>query len=115
MVRRGHPLESNTQSGQMPKNYQVVVELEVMAKTPEQAATIARDIMLNPDSDFRADVHKIVYVEDADDWMPDHDEGWQMSFGGVYYEHFPNGLTRVTRKYSVTPTMSIAWRRNTDG
>jgi hypothetical protein len=36
MVRRGHPLESNTQSGQMPKNYQVVVELEVMAETPEQ-------------------------------------------------------------------------------
>ena len=67
MVRRGHPLESNTQSGQMPKNYQVVVELEVMAETPEQAATVARDIMLNPDFDFRADVHKMVYVEDADD------------------------------------------------
>jgi hypothetical protein len=95
----------------MPKNYQVVLELEVMAKTPEQAATIARDIMLDPDSEFAVDVHKIVYVADADDWMPDTDHGWQERFGGIFHEHFPGGLVRITRKYSVTPTQSIGWER----
>lgn len=108
-MRRGHPLESNTQSGSMPKNYEVVVKLEVMAKTPEQAATIARDIMLDSDFEFPVDVHKIVYVEDADDWMPDHDEGVQVRFGGIYHEHFPGGLTRITRKYSVTPLDVVLW------
>jgi hypothetical protein len=106
-----HPLESNTPSSEMPKNYEVVVKLEVMAKTPEQAATIARDIMLDPDSEFHADVHKIIFCEEAWDSFPDHSRGWQVSFGGTYHEWQPNGMVRVTRKYSVTPLESIRSRR----
>jgi hypothetical protein len=114
-----HPSESNTQSGSMPKNYQVVLELEVMAKTPDQAATIARDIMLDPDSEFAVDVHKIVWCEEAWDSFPDHDTGTQCRFGGIYHEHFPNNpgdppgalRVRVTRKYSVRPTDSVGWKK----
>ena len=68
-MRRGHPLNQTLSPARCQRTMRLSSNSEVMAKTPEQAATIARDIMLDPDSEFPVDVHKIVYVEDADDWM----------------------------------------------
>jgi hypothetical protein len=69
----------------IPK-YAVVFEIEVDASSPERAATIARDSLLNPNVSIHADVHEYKYYGPADDWFPERDEGWQADFderGGV--------------------------------
>jgi hypothetical protein len=64
----------------MPK-FEVVFEVEVEAKSAEHAATIARDMMLNPDIELNVDVHQVVYNEEVDDNIPDRDRGWYALFG----------------------------------
>jgi hypothetical protein len=70
----------------MMQKFEVVLELEIRAETPEQAATIARDMMLDPCQPLLCDVHPFERIEEADDWFPDRKRGWQARFdkhGGV--------------------------------
>jgi hypothetical protein len=68
----------------MPK-FSVVWEYEIEAETPALAVTIARDRMLDPDEKPAVDVCPVVYVEEADDHIPDCSHGWCAKFfkGGV--------------------------------
>jgi hypothetical protein len=63
----------------MPR-YEVTFELDIEASSPEQAAVIARDRMLDPDETLFADIHEYAYCADADDWFPDDGHGWQARF-----------------------------------
>jgi hypothetical protein len=65
----------------MPR-YEVVCSLEVYASTPEKAARVARDMMLDPESVIRVDAHLYTYNEAADDWFPNYRYGWSASFYG---------------------------------
>jgi hypothetical protein len=58
----------------------VVWEIELEAKSPEHAATIARDMMLDPDERMLLDVHPLAYHREAEDWFPDRTRGWQARF-----------------------------------
>jgi len=78
----------------MKANYSVRFEVEVRAATPEQAATIARDIMLDPTAQISVDVFPMEYVEAADEWFPTEKHGWYASFDG-----------------SVHPDNCFAWER----
>lgn len=62
--------------------YTVRFEVVVRAATPKQAATIARDMMLNPDAKISVDVFQMEYVEAADDWFPVEQYGWYAWFDG---------------------------------
>jgi hypothetical protein len=62
--------------------YTVRFEIEVHAATPKQAATIARDIMLDPDAKISVDVFPMEFVEEADDWFPTEKYGWYAWFDG---------------------------------
>lgn len=79
-----HPLESNTQSGMIPKTYEVTFKIEVPGRTPEEAAKIARDMLLDPDTNLAADVRKLYWHEDACDWFPNEDEGMNAYFGDYH-------------------------------
>jgi len=64
----------------MMQKFEVVLELEIKAETPEQAATIARDMMLNPDEELLFDVHPMSYDEAFDGYLPNRKVGWQARF-----------------------------------
>jgi hypothetical protein len=74
--------------------YTARFEIEVQAGTPQQAATIARDIMLDPDAQISVDVHSMEYVDAADSWFPIEKQGWYAWFDG-----------------SVRPENFFAWER----
>ena len=80
----------------MMQKFEVVLELEIRAETPAQAATIARDMMLDPCQELLCDVHEYERVEEADDWFPDRKHGWQ---------------ARFDKHGGVRPTDMIAWHR----
>lgn len=65
----------------MRATHTVVCEIEVCASSPEMAARIARDLMMDPTASIQMDVLPMEYVKDADDWMPDDDHGWSIWFG----------------------------------
>jgi len=64
----------------MMQKFEVVLELEIRAETPAQAATIARDMMLDPHQELLCDVHDYEHIKEADDWFPNHRHGWQARF-----------------------------------
>ena len=68
--------------------YTVRFEIEVHAATPEQAATIARDMLLDPDVLTHADVFPMEYVEEADDWFPTYERGWAARFEGSVHPDY---------------------------
>lgn len=67
------------------RKFLVVFEIDVEAKTPEKAAVIARDVLLDPSISLLADVHEYEYNEEAWDWFANMDAGWCADFrhGGV--------------------------------
>jgi hypothetical protein len=72
-------------------NFVVRFEIEVRAATPEQAAVLARDRMLDPDAPMSMDI--LPMVEIAGDLFSVDDEGWQARFSK-----------------GVKPVELIAWR-----
>jgi hypothetical protein len=60
--------------------FEVVLTLEIEANSPKHAATIARDMMLDPDERMLMDVHPVTWCEEARDHFPEHDRGWQARF-----------------------------------
>jgi hypothetical protein len=64
----------------MRPTFEVVCRSEVHASAPELAATVARDMMLDPDTPLHVDVHPMEYVKDAEDWFPDSNRGWSVWF-----------------------------------
>jgi hypothetical protein len=74
--------------------YTVRFEIEVRASSPKQAATIARDTMLNPDAKINVDVHAMYYHPEADDDFPVERSGWYAHFDGA-----------------VQPVIFFAWER----
>jgi hypothetical protein len=63
----------------MPR-YHVVWDYEIDAATPAQAATVARNRMLDPDEHHAMDVYPVIYVAEADDRVPGHSHGWHARF-----------------------------------
>ena len=62
--------------------YTVQLEVEINAASPRQAATIARDMMLNPDVYLHFDVLPMVWIEGAEEYHPTDRRGWYASFEG---------------------------------
>lgn len=62
--------------------YTVRFQFEVKADNPTQAATVARDIMLDPEAKISVDVFPMEYVEAADDWFHTEKHGWYAWFDG---------------------------------
>ena len=80
----------------MMKKFEVVLSLEIKADTPERAAVIARDMMLNADETLLMDVYPFEYIKEAEEWHPTHKWGWQ---------------ARFERRGSVRPSGMIEWYR----
>ena len=51
--------------GETERKFEVRFEVEVHASSPEQAAAIARDMMLDPDTQVHGGVHAFEYCEPA--------------------------------------------------
>ena len=68
----------------MPK-FEVVVEIDVTASSPERAATMVRDALIDPESDLFMRIHPYVWCDEADDEFPTEMHGWEARFenGGV--------------------------------
>ncbi len=62
--------------------FKVVYEMEVSASTPQIAARVVRDMLLDPGQDCLVDVLPMEYVEGPDDWFPVSERGWQIRFEG---------------------------------
>jgi hypothetical protein len=62
--------------------YTVRFEAEINAATPLRAATIARDMMMDPDSKISVDVFPMEYVEEAEDYFMTDRHGWYAWFDG---------------------------------
>lgn len=62
--------------------FKVVYEMEISASTPEIAAMVVRDMMLDPTQSCHVDVFPTEYVEGPDDWFPVSERGWQVRFDG---------------------------------
>jgi hypothetical protein len=62
--------------------YTVRFEIEINAATPLQAATIARDMMLDPDSKVHVDIFPMEWIEEAEEYHPTHKRGWYAWFDG---------------------------------
>ena len=74
------------------KIFTVAFEVEVRAETPQQAATIARDTLLDPDGNVTANIYPHELCSD-DDYHPTSDHGW--------FVYFRDGKVR--------PDECIAW------
>jgi hypothetical protein len=82
--------------------YEVECKIEVRASSPEQAASIARDMMLDPDSRLFFHVYPFEYVEAAGESHPTGEHGWAAYFGDWH------GKRAVD---PVRPTDCVAWVR----
>jgi hypothetical protein len=86
----------------IPPTFEVRFEVDVRAETPEQAACIAREMLLDPDSRVHCDVHPYEWVEAADDWVPTSKRGTLVYFG----DHRKGAAAAPVR-----PSDSVAWTR----
>ena len=84
--------------------FTVRCDIEVCAETPEQAARIARDIMLDPTAKLYADVLPHEYVEEAEEWFATSDHGWSVYYGEHGHHKLPDSPTQPTEKL-------IGWKR----
>ena len=50
--------------------YTVTFEVEVHAATPTQAATVARDMMLDPDAEISVNIYPMEWIEEAEELSP---------------------------------------------
>jgi hypothetical protein len=92
--------------------FEVRFAIEVRAETPQQAAIIARDMLLDPDTELHADAHAYEYYKPAEDWFPCEDEGVSFCFGDVgAWKQTYGGVLKPYRGPSVRPIESIPWRR----
>lgn len=83
---------------QVQANYEVTIRIDVTASSPMHAATVARDMLLDPSTQFDADVHPIEWYEPADEYLPNYDHGWNARFvGGVRPDHV-FGFERLRNK-----------------
>jgi hypothetical protein len=89
--------------------FEVRFTVEVIASSPEQAATIAHDMVLDPDAPVHADVHAFEYYEPADDWFPCEDHGVSVWFGDVRFTY--GGVIKPYAGASVRPAECIEWTR----
>ena len=97
----------------MTEKYEVRFAIDVRASSPEQAATIARDMVLDPDTELHADVHEYEYYEPAEDWFPCVDHGVLVYFGDIWPRHYILGGD--IKKYAgsdVRPVESVAYSRS---
>jgi hypothetical protein len=95
----------------MTDKYEVRFALEVRASSPEQAATIARDMLLDLDTGLCADVHAYEYCKPADDWFPSEDCGVWFAFGDRRPDFIYGGEIEPYRGSGVQPVESCAWAR----
>jgi hypothetical protein len=94
------------------QKFEVRFLIEVRAASPEQAATIARDMLLDPDSDMHADVHPIEYYKAADDYFPVEGRGWSVYFGDSGSEarnQTYGGPKKPYKGASARPSNCVAW------
>jgi hypothetical protein len=67
--------------------YEVRFHIDVYAHSPEKAAEIARDMLLDPDTELTANVHQYEYYAPAEDWFPRENEGVWAHFGDRWPKH----------------------------
>ena len=63
--------------------FEVHFTVEAPASSPEQAAAIARDMLLDPDTWLHAEVRAFEYYEPAEDWFPCEGRGVSVYFGDI--------------------------------
>ena len=92
--------------------FEVRFEIDVEALSPEQAATIARDMLLDPDTWLMGNVRAYQFHEPADDWFPCEDKGVSVYFGDQWPRHYSyGGAIKPYVGPGVRPIDSIAWTR----
>ena len=79
------------------QRYVIMFELEVLSDSPEHAAMIGRDIMLDPFEAAKFDVHETEWDGFFGEWMPDMEHGWQARYCGNHP--------------AVKPCQMIEWQR----
>jgi hypothetical protein len=96
----------------MVSKFEVRFAIDVVASSPEQAATIARDMLLDLDTELHADVHEYEYHEPAEDWFPCEDHGVAVYFGDIRPAYIYGGAVKPYRGSGVQPVESVAWTRS---
>jgi hypothetical protein len=92
--------------------FEVRFAIDVEAPSPEQAATLVRDMFLDPDTWLTGDVRAHEFCEEADDWFPSEDRGVSVYFGDLWPRHYIyGGVTKPYVSPGVRPVDSIAWTR----
>lgn len=71
-------LNNSSGMSDMIPTFEVVCRIEVCASTPVRAATVARDLMMDPDGELRVDVHRIEWLKEAQDYFPNEKRGWDV-------------------------------------
>jgi hypothetical protein len=93
--------------------FEVRFAIEVHASSPEQAAAIARDMMLDPDTQLHGEVRAFEYYEPGEAWFPCEDSGVSVYFGdtGSMTHATYGGDAKPYAGGSVRPGHSVAWIR----
>lgn len=92
--------------------YRVRFEIEVHAASPEEAAKIAHDMALDPDTPLAADVRRLDWCEEAWEWLAAEDRGWMVYFGDRWPSHMIlGGDIKPYEGSAVDPIECIGWRR----
>lgn len=95
-------------------NYVVRVEVRVHASTPGEAARVARDMMLDPDTRLTANVHATYWHDEAGDLFAREDHGWWVYFGDGWPTHqILGGEIEPYDGHSVWPSKCVEWQRVT--
>jgi hypothetical protein len=95
----------------MMSKFEVRFAIDVVASSPEQAAAIARDMPLDPDTQLHANANAYEYHEPAEEWFPCGDHGVLVYFGDPRPDYIYGGDTKPCRGSGVRPVESVAWKR----
>lgn len=63
-------------------HYYLKLAMEILADSPEHAATIGRDRMLDPMEPLVFDIHPTEYEDPPDEWLPIMHRGWNALYCG---------------------------------
>jgi hypothetical protein len=98
--------------GKTMAQFEVRFTVEVRASSPEQAASIARDMLLDPDTQLHGDVHAFEYYEPAEAWFPCEDHGVSVYFGDRRsMAYIYGGNIKPYAGAGVRPVECVAWER----